>query len=405
MPYLPLLYPCTLPTAPVSRSFGLRSSYEIDILDTDQRPRNKSLRLQNWISAAASKPLPRLSFFLQIQQLYLPPTYPNCVDSQLCKNDPRPTIPWSPNTSRTSTSKQFHSATRLFLGRRKRLFFVFRRRGSPFPPTLSILPGRNQKRSHLVGQHGRCASPTHWTDRPLFSCVSFDNVVRSIFIKDRFRCPERYRWFNRQKNKFFGTGGHETIDKPIQIHCSSHSTLTWFRANKPHLALVEHERRHSISCRSEKLGGIADPKNNTWRCRSNHVPVEETVQECPVGATKKDNNAPKVHACSVQIKSRPHQGHGCSRCFCCHHHSIQCTTASTKTCRIMAYPETTGIGGMPPQSQLPRHAQPCCHCHSIRTTKKIGASTRYNQTCKSSRICKTGSGTRKKGCHCHPSRA
>ena len=29
------LYPCTLPTAPVSRSFGLRSSYEIDILDTD----------------------------------------------------------------------------------------------------------------------------------------------------------------------------------------------------------------------------------------------------------------------------------------------------------------------------------------------------------------------------------
>ena len=39
------LYPCTLPTAPVSRSFGLRSSYEIDILDTctDQRPRNKKL--------------------------------------------------------------------------------------------------------------------------------------------------------------------------------------------------------------------------------------------------------------------------------------------------------------------------------------------------------------------------
>ena len=32
------LYPCTLPTALVSRSFGLRSSYEIDILDTDQRP-------------------------------------------------------------------------------------------------------------------------------------------------------------------------------------------------------------------------------------------------------------------------------------------------------------------------------------------------------------------------------
>jgi len=26
------LYPCTLPTAPVSKSFGLRSSYEIDIL-------------------------------------------------------------------------------------------------------------------------------------------------------------------------------------------------------------------------------------------------------------------------------------------------------------------------------------------------------------------------------------
>ena len=42
--YLPRLYPCTLPTAPVSRSFGLRSSHEIDILDTDQRPRNKSLR-------------------------------------------------------------------------------------------------------------------------------------------------------------------------------------------------------------------------------------------------------------------------------------------------------------------------------------------------------------------------
>jgi len=30
---------CTLPTTPVSRSFGLRSSYEIDILDTDQRSR------------------------------------------------------------------------------------------------------------------------------------------------------------------------------------------------------------------------------------------------------------------------------------------------------------------------------------------------------------------------------
>jgi hypothetical protein len=36
MPY-PSFVPCTLPTAPVSRSFGLRSSYEIDILDTDQR--------------------------------------------------------------------------------------------------------------------------------------------------------------------------------------------------------------------------------------------------------------------------------------------------------------------------------------------------------------------------------
>ena len=34
VPYLTRLYPCTLPTAPVSRSFGLRSSYEIDILDT-----------------------------------------------------------------------------------------------------------------------------------------------------------------------------------------------------------------------------------------------------------------------------------------------------------------------------------------------------------------------------------
>ena len=29
------LYPCTPPTAPVSRSFGLRSSYEIAIFDTD----------------------------------------------------------------------------------------------------------------------------------------------------------------------------------------------------------------------------------------------------------------------------------------------------------------------------------------------------------------------------------
>ena len=29
------LYPCTPPTAPVSRSFGLRSSYEIAVLDTD----------------------------------------------------------------------------------------------------------------------------------------------------------------------------------------------------------------------------------------------------------------------------------------------------------------------------------------------------------------------------------
>ena len=35
LPALPCLYPCTLPTAPVSRSFGLWSSYEIDILDTD----------------------------------------------------------------------------------------------------------------------------------------------------------------------------------------------------------------------------------------------------------------------------------------------------------------------------------------------------------------------------------
>jgi len=35
LPALPSLYPCTLPTAPVSRSFGLRSSYEIDMLDTD----------------------------------------------------------------------------------------------------------------------------------------------------------------------------------------------------------------------------------------------------------------------------------------------------------------------------------------------------------------------------------
>jgi hypothetical protein len=29
------LFACTPPTVPVSRSFGLRSSYEIDILDTD----------------------------------------------------------------------------------------------------------------------------------------------------------------------------------------------------------------------------------------------------------------------------------------------------------------------------------------------------------------------------------
>jgi hypothetical protein len=29
------LYPCTLPTAPVSRSFGLRFSYESVIFDTD----------------------------------------------------------------------------------------------------------------------------------------------------------------------------------------------------------------------------------------------------------------------------------------------------------------------------------------------------------------------------------
>ena len=37
LPASPRLYPCTLlPTAPVSRSFGLRSSYEIDILDTQR---------------------------------------------------------------------------------------------------------------------------------------------------------------------------------------------------------------------------------------------------------------------------------------------------------------------------------------------------------------------------------
>ena len=53
----PLLYPCTLPTAPVSRNFGLRSSYEIDILDTctDQRPRNK----KTFEVAPLSPPPPR----------------------------------------------------------------------------------------------------------------------------------------------------------------------------------------------------------------------------------------------------------------------------------------------------------------------------------------------------------
>ena len=61
------LYPCTLPTAPVSRSFGLRSSYEIAILDTDQRPTNKSLRLLNqfklskWMSQQVD-PLPPSGF-------------------------------------------------------------------------------------------------------------------------------------------------------------------------------------------------------------------------------------------------------------------------------------------------------------------------------------------------------
>ena len=50
-PYLEIVVRCCLPrvypfnpTAPISRSFGLRSSYEIDILDTDQLPRKKSRR-------------------------------------------------------------------------------------------------------------------------------------------------------------------------------------------------------------------------------------------------------------------------------------------------------------------------------------------------------------------------
>ena len=43
---LPLLYPYTLPTAPVSGSFGLRSSYEIGIFDTDQRPKNYLFELK-----------------------------------------------------------------------------------------------------------------------------------------------------------------------------------------------------------------------------------------------------------------------------------------------------------------------------------------------------------------------
>jgi hypothetical protein len=55
---LPRLYPCTLPTAPVSRSFGLRSSYEIYILDTDQRPRNNhSLLIESLRSTSAYLPL------------------------------------------------------------------------------------------------------------------------------------------------------------------------------------------------------------------------------------------------------------------------------------------------------------------------------------------------------------
>ena len=48
-PYLSvllLLVPCTPPTAPVSRSFGLRSSYEIAIFDTE-------LKTQEQISSTA----------------------------------------------------------------------------------------------------------------------------------------------------------------------------------------------------------------------------------------------------------------------------------------------------------------------------------------------------------------
>jgi len=47
MPYQSRLYPCTLPTAPVSRSFGLRSSYESVSLTPTKDPGEKEMRTQD----------------------------------------------------------------------------------------------------------------------------------------------------------------------------------------------------------------------------------------------------------------------------------------------------------------------------------------------------------------------
>jgi hypothetical protein len=65
--FVPLYPTLALPTtAPVSKSFGLRSSYEIDILDTDQRPRN-------WIDLGTSSD-PSSPFITdQCQEQYLAP--------------------------------------------------------------------------------------------------------------------------------------------------------------------------------------------------------------------------------------------------------------------------------------------------------------------------------------------
>jgi hypothetical protein len=80
MPTLSRLYPCTLPTAPVSRSFGLRSSYEIDILDTDQRPRN-------WIDLGTSSD-PSSPFITdQCQEQYLHRYYSSSSSILLTIND------------------------------------------------------------------------------------------------------------------------------------------------------------------------------------------------------------------------------------------------------------------------------------------------------------------------------